>query len=280
MSQQMTPVCIAAETVALSGYLLAAVAYPVRLLRPGTDFTRWGRWGLVFSATLQGLGLAAHLTRAPAGSPNAFANISFTLVLLLCAAIWYIHRRTQRPAMAGFLTPIVFLVAVVGLVRPSTEVPEIRAWFLVHVALAFLAYAAFGVAFAMAMAYLVNDWSLKHKRLERLPLLPPLTVADDVGHLAVVIGVALLTLSLVVALLFVVAAGLPLGGKVAISGLVWLNYVAYLVLRDGPHWRGRRLQALLLFGFALALGSFVLVPHSRAYSMSPPEGVSRGTPNR
>lgn len=273
----MTTVCICAESVALSGYLVAAVVYPVRLLRPANDYTRWGRWGLVFSTVLQGMGLSAHLLGAGQRPGNQWANASFGLVLLLCAAMYYIHRRTERPAMAGFLTPVVFLVALAGVFEPNAEMPAVglNPWIMTHIVLAFLSYAAFGVAFAMAMAYLVDDWSLKHKRVERLPLLPPLTVADDLAHLFAVIGLSLYTLSTAMMTVTVIVRHMQVGAKFEIALLTWLVYAAYIYVRDVPHWRGRRLQAFLVAGFTLVLISFLGVRHSRSYRVSE---LGDGTP--
>jgi ABC-type uncharacterized transport system permease subunit len=257
----MTAICIAAELVALIGYLLAAVVYPVRLLRPDRDLTAWGLWGLTVGAGLQGLGLLAHTARQSEPLLGQYANVSFLLVVCLCVGLWFIEKRTERPAIAAFLTPCVFLVALLGLTR-APQLPGIGAWTVVHIVLLLLAYAAFGLAFAMAMAYLVNDFFLKHKQVERLRLLPPLPTADRIGHAAICVGLPLYTAGLLVAAFKVWHLHAGLDPKAVLAIANWLVYAVYLVLRDGPGMRGKRLQAFLVLGFVLAMASFIFLRHN------------------
>jgi ABC-type uncharacterized transport system permease subunit len=262
MTGTMTSICIAAETLALSGYLTAAIVYPLRLVRPDSDYSRLGLLGLTGAATLQGMGLAAHTLGRSQPLFGQYANVAFVLVLMLCAALWWSEYRTERPAIAAFITPVIFLIALTGMLRPAA-VPHItNPLLLVHVTLALLAYALFGVAFAMAMAYLVNDFYLKHKQVERLPLLPPLPTADRVGHMAVCIGLPIYTLAILIGASRVWLGHLGADPKTVLAPVNWCVYALYLYLRDVPHVRGKRLQALLVLGFLMALSSIVFAPHS------------------
>ncbi len=259
----MTPVCVAAETVALLAYLAAAVLYPQRLIRPDSRLTRHAHWGLVIGASLQGLGLLAHLGHA--GSEALFgqyANASFVFVLLCVGGLLWLEARTERPALGAFLAPVIFLVVLLTLFEAHTQAPVIRnPWFVAHIVLTLLAYACFGAAFCLAAAYLVHDGYLKRKRVERLALLPPLRVADRACHTAVAIGLPLFTLGLAVGAAFLVSVRAPIDAKVVLALVTWLLYAAYLALRLGRGWRGRRLHWILVVAFLVVLLNLVAARH-------------------
>jgi len=259
----MTPLCVLAETVALLGLLAAAVTFPLRLARPALDYTRWGRRGMVLGAGLLGMGLLAHFMRRGPGPLGDWASVSFLLVLLLAGAVAYVERYTERPAMAAFLTPAMFCVALLGLLRAAHVLPEVdNPWLAVHILLSLAAYACFALAFAMAMSYLISDHLLKRKQLERLPLLPPLASADRVGHGAVLAGWSLFTIGLLIGALTFWDLGSGLDPKIPAAGLTWLVYTSYLASRHLVGWRGRRLQWLLVAGFAMVIVTFAFFSHN------------------
>ena len=259
----MTTLCVSAETLALLGLLVAAVTFPLRLLRPDRDYTAWGKRGILLGAGLQGMGLLAHFVRRGQGPLGDWANVSFLLVLLLAVAVVFVERYAKRPAIAAFITPVMFCVAGLGVLRAARVLPEIsNHWLVVHIVLSLMAYACFALAFAMASSYLISDHLLKRKQLERLPLLPPLASADRVGHGSVMIGLSLFTVSLLVGLLTFWDLGSGVDPKIPAAALTWCVYAAYLVLRHLAGWRGRRLQWVLVAGFAMVIITFAFFGHN------------------
>ncbi|NUQ01542.1 MAG: cytochrome c biogenesis protein CcsA [Armatimonadetes bacterium] len=259
----MTLVCYLAEGLALLGYLVAAVLYPQRLLRPESRSTRYARWGLILGAGLQGIGLLAHAGRAGGQVIlGEYANVSFLFVLMIVAALLVLEARTDRPALGAFLAPVVFLLVLLTMFEGRVELPPIvNPWFISHIVLTLLAYVCFGAAFCMAMAYLVVDLLLKRKRLERVRLLPPLHVADRTAHVAVAVGFPIFTLGLGVGAAFFMARQLQLDIKMILSLVTWAVYAVYLFVHDGPGWRGRRLHLLLVLGFVLVLVNYTAARH-------------------
>ncbi|MBI5831323.1 MAG: cytochrome c biogenesis protein CcsA [Armatimonadetes bacterium] len=266
----MTALCVLAETVALLGLLAAAVTFPLRLLRPDRDYTRWGQRGMLLGAGLLGMGLMAHFVRRGEGPLGDWANISFLLVLLLALAVLCVERFAKRPALAAFITPLMFGTALLGLLRAAKALPAIsNHWLVVHILLSLVAYVCFTLAFAMAASYLISDHLLKRKQLERLPLLPPLASADRVGHGAVMVGLALFTIGLLVGALTFWDFGVGMDPKIPAAMVTWLIYAGYLGLRHLAGWRGRRLQWVLVAGFAMVVITFAFFGHNAVRLKAP-----------
>jgi ABC-type uncharacterized transport system permease subunit len=261
----MTMACMSAELVALFGFLAGAVTYVLRLLRPERDFTRLGRFGVLSGAGLMGMGLLAHaFTGGGQAVFGRFANLTFFLCVVTVIGLQVIERRTERPAVGAFITPVLFLLMLFTVFHPTTTIPSVgHAWLLVHIVLALIAYASFGLGFCAAMAYLVDDWWLKHKQVERLPLLPPLNSADNIGHWAAAVGFTVFTLGLVVGVASVIALHKPLDIKMGTAFATWLVYLTYVLGRHLLGWRGKRLQSLLVVGFLLAMLNYMTVRHGK-----------------
>ena len=265
----MTPLgCIVSEGLALVAYLAAAVLYPQRLIRPDSRSTRYAHWGLVIGAGLQGLGLIGHaFVGSQHGTFGQYANLTFVLVLLVTIGLLVLETKSERPALGAFLAPVIFLLVLLTMFEPRPEALQANdvwhnPWFVGHMILIASSFACFGVAFCTAMAYLANDWFLKRKLVDRLPLLPPLHVADRVTHVAVAIGLPLLTLGLGVGVAFMISSGARLDVTMALAAVTWVVYAAYLGFHNIGRLRGLRLQVLPLVGFALVLLILAFGRHS------------------
>jgi len=157
----------------------------------------------------------------------------------------------------------VFLLVLLTLFEPRNDVPVFQnPWFVGHMILIASAFACFGVAFCTAMAYLANDWFLKHKLVDRLPLLPPLHVSDRATLVAVAIGFPLLTLGLGVGVAFMISTGTQPDTTVALASLIWLTYAGYLFSHNVGRLRGLRVQVLPVVGFALVLLTLFFARHA------------------
>lgn len=271
----MTHACIVAEALALLGFLLAAVLYQVALLRPQANTVRYARAGLLVGTGLQALGLTAHAVHE--GGQVLFgrhANIVLLLVILSVAALVVLERRTDRPALGAFFAPVLFLVVTFTVFRPVGADLQIQPWMIAHILLLMLSYVCFGIAFCMAMAYLFSDWWLKRKQVERLRLLPPLHVADNAAEVATIAGFTIYTLGMVVGAAVMLTDRLPPDAKVVFAVITWLLYAGYLIARKLMGLRGRRVQALLVVGFALVLLSFFAARHDLPRRLPQPPAAS------
>ena len=158
--------------------------------------------------------------------------------------------------------PLSVSPVVVGLLAYATTVPDTieplppalqnNLLLTVHVAVALLAYAAFTVAFAAGILYLIQ-------RKDRLGWLPRSVVLDEIGYKAVMVGFPMLALAII---LGAVWADIAWGTywswdpkETAALG-TWLIYGGYLHARVIRGWRGDRSALFLVGGFAATLFTY------------------------
>ncbi len=188
-----------------------------------------------FACLTTGVCLLAQL-RAPVAILGAVVS-PLGFVLTLGAFVFYTHARDLPPILHS-------------------------AWLPVHVTLAFLGNAVFGVAFSASTVYLVQERQLKGKRgrsfFRRLPSLETL---DNLNYRILSWGFALLTLGI---LSGAVWAEYAWGHfwvwepRPVLSLLTWVLYALLLHYRTAG-WRGRRAAALTIVCFAVLVGSFLSV---------------------
>jgi len=174
--------------------------------------------------------------------------------------------RGRFPALGVFVTPFALLLVLLALLHPAPALESLpqslkSPWRLIHVPTAFLGYASFVLAFCAAVAYLLQDHLLKAKRLDGLAArLPSLETADLMGYRLVGLGFVMLTAALGTGAVWAHSAwqaGTSPDPKVALVGVTWLVYAAYLHARRVSGWRGRRVNAFLVLGFLCVVVSYL-----------------------
>lgn len=131
-----------------------------------------------------------------------------------------------------------------------------------HAAGALASYAAFAIAFASGVVYLVSQRMLKrHGSPPALGLMPPLETTARINVRAIAAGVVLLTIGLLVGYFY--ARELYPGQRVwRLDPKVFLTtstvavYAAILGLSRRPRFKGRRTALASVGGFALVLATF------------------------
>ena len=138
-------------------------------------------------------------------------------------------------------------------------------WIEIHAALAVFSYGVFGLLALTSLMQLLQNWSLKNKRLNGLFwFLPSVVQLEQINYRLVMLGVMLLTFSLSVgATWWVRNTDSVHWPKLLVTLTVWLSYLAILLLR----WRGRlvsvRFAWVCLVMFCLALLSLGPVNSNR-----------------
>jgi len=203
-------------------------------------------------------GAAGYLPIASFHESAAF--FSWCLLLLF----FYLDRRYRLGLLGSFVIPTVFalMLAASLLPREVRPLPPIlqSPWFGVHISLAFLANAAFAMAFGIGLMYLIQEHYLKSKRLGGLfQRLPNLQVLDDLIYRLISIGFPLLTVAIVTGAVWAESA---LGSfwrwdpKEVWSLITWLIYALVLHVRLNTGWRGRKVVVLSTLGFLSVLFTF------------------------
>lgn len=246
-------------------YALAAAAYIIHFVRPGT-----GR----AAATGQGLLTLAFVVHAVSigfgcseFGGGEFFNLRGGLGMaswLAAGALLLLLRVQPLPALAAFVVPLVLVglvPGIVGNIGGHTEaVPEVvRLPVLkLHVSTAIGGVSVFGIAFGAALMYLLQEREVKGKRFGALfTRLPSLQTLDQLTQRLVRVGLAVWSIALVTGMFVAEKAwGRPWDPQLLFAVVVWGLFSALVYMRQqGIH--GRRYALLTLVGFAIIVGSML-----------------------
>jgi ABC-type uncharacterized transport system permease subunit len=251
-----------AATVAF--YVGASALFAVPLL---SSTSSWGRAlaGARWAPRLLAVGVPLHAAHIVVWSVVMHVcpveGIHFGLsVGSLCACLAYllVRHRYRIDAVGAFVAPqaLVFLLAS-RFVGGVDGVPRLRSALLpFHVVSNLLGIALFALAFAAAVAYLLQDRRLKHKALDGIDRLPPVEALDRAEHRFLVAGFPLLTIGVLTGTFWareVEAGGAAAIARAALAYACWAFIGAILVLRASAGWRGRRAALGTILGFGLTL---------------------------
>jgi ABC-type uncharacterized transport system permease subunit len=188
-------------------------------------------------------------------------GIHFSLsVASMFACLAYLVARVRRrlDAVGAFVAPqaLAFLLAS-RFVGPVDGEPRLRSTLLpFHVISNLLGIALFTLAFAAAVAYLLQERRLKHKRFDGVERLPAVDALDVAEHRFLVAGFPLLTIGVLTGTIWareVEAGGAAMIARAALSYLSWMLIGGVLLLRAAAGWRGRRAAFGTIVGFGLTL---------------------------
>jgi len=201
--------------------------------------------------------LTGHLSLALMSIHESESLLAF--LILAFFLIVYARYRTLSPGI--FMFPLSFLLtfaAAVGEQPPQFNSPLFRSsWIFVHIALIFTGYAALFLSFAASILYILQERSLKAKRLAGyLSRLPALEVIDEIGYRALLLGFPFMTFGLIAGSVLAQArfgSMYFLDPKILLSLLMWVVYMVLLYTRWNSGWRGRRAAYLATFAFLAAV---------------------------
>jgi ABC-type uncharacterized transport system permease subunit len=243
-----------------STYLAACVCFVAFL---GNDrFALAGR----LAPRLVAAGAVLHATHIVVSSlvwhvcPVEGIHFAMSVVSLLACAVYVVMRSRYRIDVVGvFVAPLALTFLLASHLVVATEPAQrYRSTILpVHVTANLLGYALFSLAFAAAVAYLLQEKRLKEKRLVGLfRRLPPLDALDRAEHRFLLAGFPLLTIGILTGTYWAheVEAGSVTDIARAIFGYAtWVLFAAVLYLRAVAGWRGRRAAYGTIAGFLFAV---------------------------
>lgn len=184
---------------------------------------------------------------------------SAVLSLLIALAYLATMRRHRLIVLGAFITPVTLLLFLAAGMRGSVPpVPEeVRSALLpVHVAVNLLGIAAFALAFAAALGYLIQEQLLRKKHVVGVfQRLPALDVLDSIGFKLVTIGFPLFTLGLAIGSIWVARGGFSLSAGQGFALLAWAFFGSVLLARAAAGWRGRRAAIGTMLGFLFAMAA-------------------------
>ena len=243
----------------LAGFLVGLIGLTRRHspagLRTMLNVLLIGGWGFQWLGLYQ-RGLAGR--GCPLG--NTFEIVQF--VAWSAMLVYFFVGSTFRVSLLGLFTAgYAATLALVSLLIPQWDLVREQKlfgnnpWIEAHAALAVFSYGVFGLLTLTSLMQLLQNWSLKNKRLNGLFwFLPSVVQLEQINYRLVLLGVTLLSISLSVGAAWWVrnieSVHLP---KLMVTVGVWLAYLTVLLLR----WRGRLVSVrfawvcLILFGLAL-----------------------------
>jgi ABC-type uncharacterized transport system permease subunit len=210
---------------------------------------------------LHGVALVETLVMFGRGSLFAIHQSESLLAWLLMGLFlaMYLLYKTTSPGL--FVIPVVFLLslsAALAQAPPHFVSPIAKNWWiLAHIALIFTGYSALFLSFVSSLLYLVQERSLKSKRISgALSVLPSLQTIDDMGYKTLLIGFPFITMGLIMGS---VLAQSNFGveyfhdPKILLSVVMWVLYMGLLYSRWSAGWRGRKAAYFATFAFVAAV---------------------------
>ncbi len=187
------------------------------------------------------------------------------MVWLAAGAYLLLQRFYHLPTVGAFITPFI-LVALVPALFGTPGHPELppdavrHPTLTLHILSAVLGVALFGIAFGVAVMYLLQEREVKGKRFGALfSRLPSLDALDRMVQRLVRAGFVVYTVALVAGTITATSvwkSAWSWDPQQIVSMVVWILYGALVQLRHSG-WHGRRYALLTLAGFVLVLGSMV-----------------------
>ncbi len=203
---------------------------------------------------------------------------AWTIVLLYLLMEW----RLKNRSIGVFVMPVAFLIMAYASIAPGVNqkieplIPALQSnWLTSHVLTCFMGYAAFTVAFALGMMFLIknavdNRSSGTSVFIRRLPSEFQM---DDLMHSSAVLGFIFLTLGIVTGSVWAHYAWGSYWSwdpKETWSLITWLIYAVMLHARLVRGWRGKRMAIMAIVGFACVLFTYLgvnLLPSLHSYMM-------------
>ncbi len=249
-------------------YIAAAVQY-IRSFSPRGAAPRRRRLVLLHLAMLvQLVGIVTYtifLRQAPFS--GIFQGLTFAS-FVLAAQFVLMFRSVEDDRSAGMIIiPLAALFQLLGVFTPLVPLgdPSLapNPWFILHAALGLFACAAFSVAFATAILYILLHREIKSKRLGRFfERLPSLGELDHLTWRGVAVGFSTLTASICLGMIwsyFRTGRLLQMDPKEIFTLANWVLYAFYLHSRFSRGWRGKRAAWLAVAGFGLLIFNLLVV---------------------
>lgn len=266
-------------------YFAAFVFYLFRMIL-GKEF--WGKiatWVAFAGLVAQSIALIIRwktsydLGMGHAPLSNFYESLIFfawTIVMLYLLMEW----RMKNRSIGVFVLPVAFLIMAYASIAPGINnrieplIPALQSnWLTSHVLTCFMGYAAFTVAFALGIIFLIKgktggDVAKADGFIGRLPSEYQM---DDLMYSSTALGFIFLTLGIVTGSVWAHYAWGSYWSwdpKETWSLITWLVYAVMLHARLVRGWRGRRMAIMAIVGFACVLFTYLgvnLLPSLHSY---------------
>ena len=186
--------------LSLLSYLMASLAYFVFLAYRRTLVSTIARWTVVFGLLCQTITIGVRSSQTGHGPYTSSFEVALFLAWLMVVVFFLTEWKYKIKNLGTFIIPIVFVILLFSAFLSKDvilvyESSEMRFWLTMHRTLSILGYAAFSIAFASGIMYLIQEHQVKTKKLGIMYFrMPSLEVLDDLNFKVIMIGFPLFTL--------------------------------------------------------------------------------------
>jgi cytochrome c-type biogenesis protein CcsB len=185
---------------------------------------------------------------------------SWTIALIFLT----VERRYKNRTIGAMAAPLACLALAYASLSPDKSIqpliPALKSnWLIAHVITCFLGYAAFAVAFAVSILYLVKSSEEKRSESTGIIRIPSSNILDELTHQLVMFGFLFLTAGIITGAVWAKQAWTRYWSwdpKETWSLITWFIYAAMLHLRMMRGWRGHRIAILSVVGFFAVLFTY------------------------
>lgn len=243
-------------------YLLVAADYWRKSRQKATEV----RWQWHFTLIAIGLSLHGWLlyeTMFEGGLDLGLTKALSAILWLTVLIYWLTDIQHNLHSLQAFVLPPAALSVLLQKFVPTSLTLSFsdQPLFMAHLIVALIAYSLFTFAALHALLMAVAERGLHNKpTLFRLPDFPPLLNMENLLFRVIIIGFALLTLTVVSGALFseeLFQQPMKFTHKNVFAVLSWLIFGGLLVGRYKYGWRGRTAINWTLWGFALLVLAYV-----------------------
>ena len=194
---------------------------------------------------------------------NLYESLVFFGWTIGAVYLW-VEYRYQNKTIGAFAVPLAFLAMAYASLSPDKSIqpliPALQSnWLIAHVITCFLGYAAFAVAFAVSIMYLIKSGDEKRTGNHAGLHMPAATVLDDITHKMVMFGFLFLTVGIITGAVWAKQAWTRYWSwdpKETWSLITWFIYAALLHFRMMRGWRGKRIAVISIIGFIAVLFTY------------------------
>jgi ABC-type uncharacterized transport system permease subunit len=175
---------------------------------------------------------------------------------LLAGGFLLVQTRRRVQAVGAFVSPATLVLLLAARLGRAVEsgTSDLGVLGRIHISLASVGIAIFGLATAVAVLYLIEEHQLKHKRMGAIVRKgTALDTLDRLAHLCVKIGFPVFTVAMIAGGVWGVRDQLGFRPEYAIAGAAWATFAALLSARTIAGWRGRPAAILTISGFVASL---------------------------
>jgi cytochrome c-type biogenesis protein CcsB len=251
-------------------YLFASFLYIAALLFRSDKVGLFATWFTIVALAVQTAGLGLRWVESyqmgigHAPLSNMYESVVFfawSIVILYLGIEWKFKTRT----IGAFALPLAFLAMAYGSFAPINKginplVPALQSnWLLAHVITCFVGYAAFAIAAALGIMYLIKSYSGTDSENGSKSLLPSLKVIDDIIHKSMIFGFIWLSAGIITGAIWANSAWGTYWSwdpKETWSLITWFVYAITLHARYTRGISGKTIAWLSLVGLAAVIFTY------------------------